>query len=122
MLRRSTSLRRMTPLKTRKRWVTRKVRKPKPGDDPEWLADVRRVPCVICGRPAVPHHRRHGVGRGQKAPDCDTAALCPDHHTDGGFGECIHQGTKTFEKRYGSEAELIRRTTEAVLNLRARRV
>lgn len=45
-----------------------------------WLQAVAQIPCVFCGGPAQVAHRNKGKGMGIKNDDCQTAALCPDHH------------------------------------------
>jgi hypothetical protein len=46
------------------------------------MESVAQIPCVWpgCGRPAQVAHRNQGKGMGLKCDDCQTAALCPDHH------------------------------------------
>lgn len=45
-----------------------------------WLAAVRALPCVKCGKPAEAAHRNEAKGAGIKADDALTAALCREHH------------------------------------------
>ena len=51
-----------------------------------WMGLVARVPCVICARmglgetPALVHHMKLGTGASDRADDCLTIALCPEHH------------------------------------------
>lgn len=73
------------------------------------LNRVIALGCIICGRSAVPHHPRAGEnsGMGLKAPDEMAIPLCNDHHTDGGYGVAIHAGQEEFERRYGTEADLL---------------
>lgn len=47
-----------------------------------WLAAVRALPCVKCGRPAEAAHRNEAKGMGIKADDALTAALCREHHAE----------------------------------------
>lgn len=63
-------------------------------ENPQYLAYIRRQPCLICRRPAEPHHLRglrYGSGTGLKAPDEWAVPLCPDHHR-----ELHDHGVKTF--------------------------
>ncbi len=48
----------------------------------EWMAAVASLECcVLCGRYGVQvAHSNQDRGMGQKAPDCATAALCPECH------------------------------------------
>lgn len=54
--------------------------------DPDYLAHIAELPCLICGRPAVPHHQpeRHKACMGKKASDYRAVPLCHDHHVGGG--------------------------------------
>ena len=47
-----------------------------------WLAAVRALPCVKCGRPAEAAHRNEAKGMGIRADDALTAALCREHHAE----------------------------------------
>ena len=48
-----------------------------------WLAAVRTIPCVKCGRTGVQAaHRNEEKGMGIKADDSLTAALCHEHHAE----------------------------------------
>lgn len=47
-----------------------------------WLAAVRSLPCVKCGKPAEAAHRNEAKGMGIKADDALTAALCREHHAE----------------------------------------
>ena len=69
--------------------------------------------CIVCrlngyATPATLHHLRHGVGMGQRQDDSHTLPLCPYHHQQGPRGEAIHAGQKSFERKYGSEMDLLR--------------
>ncbi|MGX0961497.1 hypothetical protein AB7M63_001946 [Bradyrhizobium japonicum] len=46
-------------------------------------------------------------------PVFPTIPLCPYHHCLGPFGHAVHNGTKTFEARYGTQKEML----EVVLSL-----
>ena len=71
------------------------------------LSIVTGLGCIVCGRDAQAHHPRDGQGMAQKAPHCDAIPLCPDHHTDGGYGIALHAGQEIFEENFGTEAELL---------------
>lgn len=60
--------------------------------DPAYLAWVRSLPCVSCGRPprSEAHHVTMGRGLGQKAPDDQAVPLCPRCHC------CFHDGAGRF--------------------------
>ncbi len=69
--------------------------------------------CVVCRReglgisPAEAHHPRFLAGLGQRAPHKRILPLCSPHHRTGGPGIALHAGQKTWEAKYGTEAELL---------------
>lgn len=65
--------------------------------------------CVICERPAHVHHLT-GAGMGLKSKD--KIPLCPEHHQHGGYGVAIHAGEQAFEKNFGTQQELLKKTIE----------
>lgn len=91
----------------------------------EYYAKVAAVGCVVkvngrrCARPAIVHHKT-GAGMGRKSDYMDTMALCPYHHNQAPFGECVHSGTKSFEEKYGTQDELIERTRGLIGEVRER--
>lgn len=94
-------------------------------EEKRWLADVSSLGCAICrnqnfgASPAEVHHSRAGVGKGQKAHYRETIPLCPLHHRTGGYGVAFHAGPAEFERRYGSQAELVLQTVREVEAMRA---
>lgn len=116
MIRRHTPLQRST--KPLKRSPIQRRRKTRPTDDPAHLDAVRAAGCVVClnfygrYRRAEAHHVRDGQGTSMKATDHETAGLCYEHHRTGAFGEAVHNGTQTFQARYGTERQLVARTLE----------
>lgn len=83
-----------------------------------YLNSVQALGCMACRKlghldtPAVIHHVRMGQGMGQRASNREVIPLCPWHHNMGGHGEAIHAGQKTWEKRFGTEEELLKQVTE----------
>lgn len=66
------------------------------------IADkLAELGCAICGRPAEAHHLIGHRAHGRK--DRRMAALCPDHHRNGGHGVAIHAGVQTWEALFGSQ-------------------
>lgn len=69
--------------------------------------------CCVCHRMgfgksmAEIHHIRTTAGAGQKSHWSTAIPLCPMHHRNGGYGIAYHAGRKEFEKRYGTEVELL---------------
>jgi hypothetical protein len=59
-----------------------------------------------CEAPAEIHHILNGT-MGRKASNYEVIPLCPHHHRQGPFGEAVHNGTKTFEAKYGTQGELL---------------
>lgn len=89
------------------------------GSDKEHMACVSALGCIACRNeglgetPAGIHHIRDGYGRGQRAPDTETIPLCGIHHQTGdgkagsGFQIGYHFNSQEFERRYGTERELL---------------
>lgn len=76
--------------------------------------------CCVCRRefgiytpPAIHHLRGHPwSGAGQRADEQYTIGLCPPHHQTGGYGVAYHQGAEEFERRYGTQADLLEWTNQ----------
>ncbi|WP_205923044.1 MULTISPECIES: Ref family recombination enhancement nuclease [Rhizobium] len=91
--------------------------------DRQHLSRVAALGCIVvfpdsgerCCSPAEIHHPRDGQGMGQRADHSQAIPLCFNHHSGQSplpYGHAIHKGMKTFEARYGTEAELLARTRE----------
>jgi hypothetical protein len=81
-------------------------------ENPTYTRWVKQQPCACCGNPADdPHHLiGYGMGgTGTKAHDLFVFPLCRRHHDE------LHADTVAFEKRYGSQAELLIRFLDRVL-------
>jgi hypothetical protein len=73
-------------------WKQQKRERPRdqrPGMDPEHLANIRKLPCCLCGerRMISPHHLRSGPARkerglGLKCTDRHTVPVCIPHHAE----------------------------------------
>lgn len=80
------------------------------------MSRVAELGCVVCRNlghgptPAELHHPRTGVGKGQRSSNMDVLPICPFHHRLGGHGEAFHSGQKTWQAKYGTEAELLEQT------------
>ncbi len=81
---------------------------PKKKKAPKHLQRVRELGCILCGSPASAHHIRHGQGMSQKADDREAIPLCYSHHQ--GPQGIHHLGTKAWEKLYGTEEDLLKKT------------
>lgn len=79
----------------------------------EYMGSVAALGCVACmnlghqGTPAEIHHLLNGKGVGQRAAHERTIPLCPWHHRNGGPGNAIHSGIKTWEASHGTELKLL---------------
>lgn len=78
---------------------------------------VASLGCLICRRPPELHHPRFVAGAGQRASDWLVIPLCSEHHRTGGHGVALHAGQKTFERIYGTEADLLAQTIREVMQL-----
>lgn len=113
------TLERRTPLKAKtgiqrtgppRKRSKHKVSKRGPWRNPQYLAFVRSLPCVVCGGPADSAHHIIGVGgmggTGTKAPDDMTMPVC-----DGpkGCHGLIHRTPSMWPEQWG----WVRRTQQA---------
>jgi hypothetical protein len=85
-------------------------------DERKHYEKLSKMGCIVCrnlgygySAPHI-HHIRHGAGIGQKSHWSLAIPLCPNHHQHGGYGVALHAGQKTFEKKYGTESELLLQT------------
>lgn len=82
------------------------------------LSRVAAIGCIACrklGHPDTPaeiHHIRHGQGMAQRATNFEVIPLCAHHHRSG--SDAVHQSKATFEKKFGSESQLLAETLELV--------
>lgn len=94
----------------------RKTRKRAKKAEREHMGVVAGLCCIVCRNlgygesPAEVHHVRFLAGGGQRAGHRDTIPLCPLHHREGGYGIAFHAGPAEFQRRYGTEAELLEQT------------
>jgi hypothetical protein len=102
---RATSLRRSA--------IKKKARKPATKAEREHMGVVAGLYCIVCRNlqlgesPAEVHHVRFLAGGGQRAGNLETIPLCPRHHRIGGYGVAFHAGRKEWERKYGTEADLL---------------
>lgn len=82
----------------------------------EYMSVVAGLACIVCRNlgfgesPAEVHHVRYLAGAGQRSSNFDTLPLCPNHHRLGGYGVAYHAGPEEWERRYGTEADLLAQT------------
>ena len=76
--------------------LNRRLIKPVPYRDPQYLRFVREFPCLVCGSTDVQaaHSGRHGIAT--KASDLRAVPLCPLHHQGDSGLDTI--GFEAFEK------------------------
>lgn len=84
------------------------MKKSKTKAEREYMNRVFSLGCLICGKPPHLHHPT-GAGMALKASNYDVIPLCPYHHQHGNYGEAVHNGTQEFERRYGTQEEMIAR-------------
>lgn len=97
------------------------------GKDPAYLADVRRLPCIICvswgyqqTSQTEAHHPICGRYSQRKVPDSHAIGLCDGHH-QGNFDTtkiAIHRDRTLWVETYGSDRDYIAATQDAVERLR----
>ncbi len=88
-----------------------------------WKSRICDLGCIVClthldtFSPGVPHHP---LIDGRASQDTETICLCPAHHQTGGNGVAFHTtGRKTWEAKYGTEADLHLKTRELLGDLNA---
>lgn len=89
----------------------------------KWLMRLQDIGCIVClneydirSAPDI-HHILRGKGR---IDDFHTLPLCPNHHRMGvNNAEYVsrHPWKNEFEKRYGTEMELLEQVREIIKNL-----
>jgi hypothetical protein len=78
----------------------------------ERMSRIVDAGCLVCRlfqgvwSPASIHH----VTTGRKRNHDDTIALCAQHHQLGGTGVAIHANRVLWEKKYGTQDELLEAT------------
>ena len=83
----------------------------------ERLATIGNMPCYACfidGREtnAEVHHIRSQTGLGLRPSHFATIPLCGFHHRYGKVS--VHLGKKEFEKRYGTELEILEKVNREI--------
>jgi hypothetical protein len=74
------------------------------------MASVAALGCIVCRRelgvysPAAIHHVD---GKTKPGAHMRVLPLCGVHHQTGGYGVALHAGKAEFERRHGSQAELL---------------
>jgi len=96
----------------------------KSGKDPEYLARVRELPCVICFEfgeaqqsPTAAHHVIHDRFGARKTPDRMAIPLCEGHH-QGLFDTsktAIHQEPQKWRGQYGADHDWVSWTQDKLM-------
>ena len=88
-------------------------------DERKHYDKLSQLGCIVCKRegwgysaPEI-HHMRSGQGH-KRAHWSLAYPLCPNHHRNGGYGIAFHAGAKEFEKKFGTEAELLAETLNLI--------
>jgi len=82
----------------------------------EHMARVAALGCIACRNsglgetPAGIHHLRDKTGVGRRASHFEVIPLCDRHHQTGGYGVAFHAGPAEWERRYGTQRELLEQT------------
>lgn len=77
---------------------------------------LRQIGCIACGRnEPVIHHIRNKTGLSLRPNHEDTIPLCPNHHNMG--NESIHLNKSVFEKKFGTEKQLLEETNVKIEQL-----
>jgi hypothetical protein len=78
-----------------------------PARDWKYLAWVRSLPCLVCGRaPAEAAHTGSDGGLRQKSSDYSCVPLCREHHTMA--SRSYHAGSRAeFERRHGIDLAVV---------------
>jgi hypothetical protein len=88
-------------------------------DEKRHYDKLAQLGCIVCRRegwgysPPEIHHMRSGQGH-KRAHWSLAYPLCANHHRNGGYGIAFHAGAKEFEKKFGTEAELLAETLNLI--------
>lgn len=83
------------------------ILKDSPARSPEYLAFVRKKPCLVCGNKENSHaHHVYSAGLGLKCSDFYVVPLCHNHHMV--VSDSIHSlGFEKFKKQHNKNLEKI---------------
>ena len=83
----------------------------------KWMQQVADYGCVACEidgltRPAEIHHIRKHTGMGLRPSHFDTIPLCSGCHRTNKIS--VHLGKREFERRYGTEQEILEKVNREI--------
>ena len=83
----------------------------------ERLKTISEMPCYACfidGKEVSSevHHIRNHTGMGLRPSHFDTIPLCSGHHRTNKIS--VHLGKKEFERRYGTEQEILEKVNREI--------
>lgn len=77
----------------------------------DYMSRVAELGCIVCADLGYESEAEvHHIGNqamGKRASNYNTIPLCADHHRNGGYGIAVHAGRKEWEKRHGTEKQLL---------------
>jgi hypothetical protein len=83
---------------------------------------ITRCGCVVCLNEGYGqtrkedtgvHHKKGGNGS-KRAGHKETLPLCGPHHQTGGYGVAFHAGQEEWERRHGTEDELLAQLSQMI--------
>lgn len=84
-------------------------------DERKHYEKLSQIGCIVCrnlgfgySAPEI-HHLRANQGH-KRAHWTLAYPLCANHHRIGGWGTAFHAGAKEFQRKFGTEAELLEKT------------
>ena len=86
-------------------------------EEKKYMSQVADYGCVACEqdglvRPAEIHHIRKHTGMGLRPSHFDTIPLCSGCHRTNKIS--VHLGKREFERRYGTEQEILEKVNREI--------
>jgi len=83
----------------------------------KWLSEISQLNCIVCknmGLGESPADIHHIDGSRKENAHLKTIPICPPHHRTGGYGIALHAGRAEWEKRYGTQQQLLKQVQEII--------
>ena len=83
----------------------------------KWMNAICEYGCIVCWNEfgfqsrAVPHHMD---GKTKPGAHFKTIPLCGEHHQTGDYGTALHEGRVAWEKKYGTQEQLLKQCQEII--------